>query len=65
MGLAKTYGAERLEKACARAMRVGARSYKSVKAILKNNLDQAPVEANDRRSLPQNHANLRGREYYQ
>jgi transposase len=63
--LAKTYGDERLEKACARALRIDARNYKSVKAILKNKLDQVPVEANDRCSLPQNHANLRGREYYQ
>jgi transposase len=65
MRLVETYGPERLEKACARALRVDARSYKSVKAILKGNLDQAPVETNDRRSLPRSHANLRGREYYQ
>jgi DNA replication protein DnaC len=38
--LAKTYGRERLEAACCRALEIGARSYSSVNSILKNNLDR-------------------------
>ena len=38
IGLAKRYGPERLEAACARALEIGARSYKSVTSILKNNV---------------------------
>jgi transposase len=38
--LAKTYGRERLEAACLRALEIGARSYSSVNSILKNDLDR-------------------------
>jgi hypothetical protein len=38
--LAKTWGRERLEAACCRALEIGARSYSSVNSILKNNLDR-------------------------
>ncbi len=38
--LAKSYGRERLEAACCRALEIGARSYSSVNSILKNNLDR-------------------------
>ena len=44
---AKTHGIERLEAACARALEIGARSYSSVKSILKNDLDRqrpSPLE---------------------
>jgi transposase len=42
--LAKSYGHERLEAACGRALEIGARSYSSVNSILKNDLDrQRPV----------------------
>jgi hypothetical protein len=37
---AKSFGAERLEAACDRALDIGARSYSSVTSILKNNLDR-------------------------
>src|SRR5258708_31711601 len=36
LGLAKRYGAERLEAACARALTLGTRSYSSLAPILKN-----------------------------
>jgi TnpA family transposase len=39
MRLVKSYGCERAEAACGRALEIGARSYTSVKSILKNNLD--------------------------
>jgi transposase len=63
--LGERYGSERLERACARAFRVRAFSYKSVEAILKNNLDRidddptAPPPA----TLPP-HSNVRGGSYY-
>ena len=35
MRLVKSYGAERVEAACGRALEIGARSYSSVNSILK------------------------------
>jgi len=40
--LARHYGAERLEAACARALAARARSYRHVETILKNGLDRLP-----------------------
>jgi transposase len=63
--LSKTYGAERLEAACARAVAVRARSYRHVDAILKKGLDRVelPKSAeNDTRVVT--HANVRGPGYY-
>jgi transposase len=63
--LAKVWGCERLEKACARALRGGARSYRHVESILKHGLDAvSPDDAvNDAAPLP-SHENIRGPEYY-
>ena len=65
--LAKDFPAERFERACARAVRHRAYSYKSVKAILKNNLDKEPLaeptEPDPQLALPL-HENIRGPEYY-
>lgn len=65
--LAKDFPADRFERACARAVRFRAFSYKSVKAILKNNLDKEPLvnraEADAQLTLPL-HENIRGPEYY-
>ena len=61
--LAKTYGRERLEAACARALEIGARSYSSVNSILKNNLDrQRPASAADGPAIA--HDNIRGPTYF-
>lgn len=63
--LAKRYGNDRLNAASARAHRAGARSYRHVAAILKNNLDRVPVD-DDRGAqqvLPL-HENVRGPGYY-
>lgn len=61
--LAKRYGAERLERACARALEIGARSYTSVVSILKNNLDRTrPEEPADGPAIV--HANIRGPTYF-
>jgi transposase len=65
LALAKSYGNERLEAACARAVALGAMSRKSVDSILRNGLDQQPLQATlyDEASLPV-HGNVRGAKYY-
>jgi transposase len=61
--LAKTYGRERLEAACGRALEIGARSYSSVNSILKNHLDrQRPATPADGPAIA--HDNIRGPTYF-
>jgi transposase len=61
--LAKSYGRERLEAACSRALEIGARSYSSVNSILKNNLDrQQPATSADGPAIA--HDNIRGPTYF-
>ena len=61
--LAKTYGRERLEAACRRAIAIGARSYSSVHSILKNDLDRRrPATPADGPSIV--HDNIRGPAYF-
>lgn len=62
--LGEKYGAERLEAASFRALRIGAASYRSVKSILQNGLDRLPLEEQTTLTLPQEHENLRGAAYY-
>lgn len=62
LGLVKRYGAERVDAACARALLLNARSYKSVAAILKNGTDKAAPPTQDAPILF--HSNIRGRGYY-
>jgi transposase len=60
---AKTYGRERLEAACSRALEIGARSYSSVNSILKNNLDRRrPAVPADGPAIA--HDNIRGPTYF-
>ena len=60
---ARTFGAERLEAACDRALEIGARSYTSVTSILKTNLDrQRPAPATDGPAIQ--HDNIRGSRYF-
>ena len=60
---AKTFGAERLEAACNRALEIGARSYTSVPSILKTNLDRKrPAPATDGPAIA--HDNIRGPRYF-
>ena len=63
VGLSKRYGAERLERACARALRAGATNYTSVKSILAKGLDGLEDPREEPVSIP-THANVRGNEYY-
>jgi transposase len=61
--LAKTYGSERLEAACERALEIDATSYSSVASILKNNLERrAPRQATDGPAI--DHPNIRGPQYF-
>jgi transposase len=61
--LAKTFGRERLEAACERALEIGARSYSSVNSILNNNLDrQRPATPADGPAIV--HDNIRGPTYF-
>jgi transposase len=66
--LAKRYGPERLEAACARAVAVRARSYRHVDSILKRGLDRLPlpVREADREPVARAaaHENVRGADYY-
>lgn len=63
MSLRKNYDDARIEAACARAVKVNAFSYKSVKAILKNGLDAQRLEEPQNLPLPL-HENIRGSKYY-
>jgi len=63
--LGDSYGVQRLEAACARALRLNACSYKSVKSILRSGLDQI-VEADQTSvSVPIVHDNIRGAGYFE
>jgi predicted component of type VI protein secretion system len=68
LGNAKKYGRERLNRACARSLAINSPTRSSVESILKQGLDQVPLE------IPQNtvqnelnldhHENVRGEDYY-
>jgi transposase len=62
--LAKSYGDDRLEAACRRAVAIGGTSYRSVESILKHNLDQKPLPDQSAKSSPIEHNNIRGARYY-
>ncbi len=66
MNLGKSYGKERLEAACARALALGTTSYKSIQSILKTGLDSQPLPGQDgtQLKLPIDHDNIRGPGYY-
>jgi transposase len=62
--LGKAYGDERLEAACARALKINALSYRSIESILKNGLDQKTLLNNEKNNKPVEHRNIRGADYY-
>lgn len=62
--LGKTYGEQRLEAACQRALYIRAFSYKSVESILKHKLDQQPLPEKKADNPSIAHRNLRGADYY-
>jgi transposase len=61
--LAKPFGMTRVEAACARALEIGALSYRSVRSILDHKLDRQPT-ARAQDPLPLLHPNIRGPRYY-
>ena len=61
--LGKVHGEDRLEAACRRACQIQSATYRSIASILKHGLERKP-RAPTQASLPSDHANVRGPEYY-
>ena len=61
--LGKRYNPQRLEKACERAVAIGAYTFKNVDSILKNGLDRQPLKPAARHPAA-SHPNIRGPHYY-
>lgn len=64
MRLAKLYGNERAEAACARALAAGGVSYRSIESILRRGLDRLPLFSTTTPEPLPNHEHIRGPEYY-
>jgi transposase len=64
LNLARKYGKERLNEACARGVEYRCYSYRSVRNILENNLDKLRDAQSRQRELPL-HENIRGSDYFQ
>lgn len=63
--LGQSYGNERLEAACKRALHIGAHNYKSVESILKKKMDQIPLSPSlENEKTPESHEYIRGKDYY-
>jgi transposase len=62
--LAKRYGHERVDAACARVLLAGGRSYRHVSSVLKHGLDRAPALDIGPRGPSITHGNVRGSDYY-
>ena len=62
--LSDSFGAERAEAACRKALAISAPTYRSVKAILKNGMDRLPNKSEEPRLPPVEHDNIRGAQYY-
>ncbi len=68
LGNAKKYGRDRLNKACVRALSIGSPTRSSIESILRQGLDQVPVEPVDEQAQEElaldAHENVRGETYY-
>jgi transposase len=64
MRLGKSFGEQRLEAACRRALTLGAYSYKSIESILRQGLDRKTVPEQQNLDLALEHENIRGSDYY-
>jgi len=62
--LSQSYGDDRLEAACGRALLLGTCRYKSIESILKHGLDSKPMPEQQDLNLPEDHDNIRGPSYY-
>ena len=64
--MARDYGTDRLQAACARALAMHARSISSVKSMLQRGIEAAPIQGGDAANDdPIAHDNVRGADYYQ
>ena len=64
--LARDYGTDRLQAACARALAMHARSISSVKSMLQRGIEATPIQGGDAANDdPIAHENVRGADYYQ
>ena len=64
MRLGKSFGEDRLEAACARALAIGACNYRSLESILKKNLDKQQLPATAPASKVIKHSNTRKANYF-
>ena len=62
--LARDYGSDRLEAACARAVALDACRYRSIETMLKAGLDRQPLRPRETHPDLPEHDNLRGPQYY-
>jgi transposase len=62
--LGERFGAERLEAACARALRLNACRYKSIESMLQRGLDRQALPEQQSLDLPVAHDHLRGPGYF-
>ena len=63
--VAKSYGEQRTERACATALRLGARSYKPVERMLKLGREAMPLHGDEPpQRAPITHGNVRGPGYF-
>jgi transposase len=62
--LVRSFGGERLEAAAARAIDIGALSYRSVRSILDHKLDRQAAHKRNADGTPVVHSNIRGSRYY-
>ncbi len=62
--LSKSYGIERLDNACRKALYLGYCSYNAVYDILKNNREEMEEQPEFFSDLLPEHANVRGKEYF-
>lgn len=64
ISLGKKYPVERLEAASKRALHIRAHSYRSMKSILKSNLDRVELPGQEEVSAVTEHENIRGEQYF-
>jgi transposase len=62
--LGKTYGDERLEAACQRALHVNAVAYRSIESMLKTGMDKKPLIVDSPETVLPMHENVRGPNYF-
>ena len=65
ISLARDYGAERVERASARAIALGSFTYRSLAAMLRSGLDKVDIRVGDTTAVLPLHENIRGSAYYE